>query len=230
MEYKHIFFDLDKTLWDFDTNTNEALTEIYNEYKLEGKGISSCGIFINAYKKHNDRLWSDYSKNLINKAFLRVHRFYVTLQDFKINDAALAEAIAAEYVARSPYKKALYPFTTEVLDYLSKKYALHIITNGFDEVQHIKLKHSGIHSFFKEVVTSERAGFKKPEKGIFDYALIQTKALAPECVMVGDNFEIDILGAKAAGLHQVYFNPQKTEGNYGTHTEINCLSELLRLL
>lgn len=164
-EVRHIFFDLDRTLWDFERNSAETLRELFDELKLAETGILDPDLFIETYICKNDICWEMYRLNQISKAELRNLRFQMALQHFGVKHDELAKRLGDEYVNRSPLKTALFPNTLETLKYLSEKYTLHIITNGFDEVQYIKMEASGIHSFFKHITTSEKAGHKKPDHG-----------------------------------------------------------------
>ncbi len=226
MIIKDIFFDLDRTLWDFEKNSQKTLLSLIDQFNLFSLGIHDSFEFINKYKVHNARLWDLYRVNKINKSDLRTDRFLLTLKEYSIFDEKLAEDIGNMYVKESPLKKELLPFTLDVLAYLHKKYKLHIITNGFDEVQHVKLKYSNLDSFFNCIITSEKVGFKKPNKKIFEYALNCANANPEESVMIGDDLEADILGAQQAGMHVIFFNPQKKKYDIESFSEISCLSQL----
>ena len=228
--YQHLFFDLDRTLWDFETNSYQTLTELAHTYDLVKKGVDSIDHFINEYLLINDHLWERYGKNLIDKETLRFERFHQALAKFSIEDKDLTIAIGNEYVERSPVKTSLFPYTIDVLNYLSKKYSLHIITNGFEEVQHIKIKNCGIRDYFTEVITSERAGYKKPDIRIFEFSLNATNAFPGNSLMIGDNLDADIAGARNAGIHQVYFNPHEKEHSETVTYEIKSLKELTNFL
>jgi len=230
MPYEHIFFDLDRTLWDFETNSYETLSELACKYKLSEKGVDSIDEFIAEYIGINERMWDEYRKGLIDKTALRYNRFYETLAKYNIADRNLSEKIGNDYISISPLKTNMFPHTIEVLQYLSKKYTLHIITNGFEEVQHIKIKNCGIEGYFEEIITSERAGFKKPDERIFQYALDLINAKALNTLMIGDSLEADIVGARSAGLHQVYFNPGGDKHEEDITYEIKSLKELLSVL
>ncbi|MBC8464276.1 MAG: noncanonical pyrimidine nucleotidase, YjjG family [Bacteroidetes bacterium] len=229
MEYKNLFFDLDRTLWDFETNAQEALSELYEEHQLAAKGISSVSNFIKNYKLHNERLWELYRKGQVEKEVLRSSRFLLTLNDFQIDDSALASALGDQYIQICPMKTHLFPFTHETLDYLYKKYRLHIITNGFEEVQYIKLEQSKMLHYFEQVITSEQVGVKKPHPDVFKHAMLKAFCKPEESVMIGDDLPVDILGAKAVGMHQVYFNPKRMAHSESITHEISCLSQLQEL-
>ncbi len=230
MLYEHIFFDLDHTLWDLETNSRETLNELFTEHELTEKGIASPEDFIKEYHHINERMWEEYRKGLIDKETLRYARFHEAFQLFGINDKPLAERFGKDYVENGPLKTNLFPHTIEVLEYLQKKYSLHIITNGFEEVQHIKMKHSGIEGYFLNTITSEAAGFKKPDIRIFEYALKTADARVENSLMIGDNLEADIIGAREAGLHQLLFNPKGESHGEEITYEIKSLKELFDLL
>lgn len=230
MQIKHIFFDLDRTLWDFETNAYKTLSELYKEYALKDKGISDVDVFINNYKMHNERLWELYRDDKIDKDVLRSRRFKLTLQDFGKEDDRLAIELGNQYIQKCPLKTHVFPFTYEVLDYLKEKYHLHIITNGFEEVQYVKLEQSKLLHYFEQIITSEQVGVKKPNPEIFRHALLKAFCKPDESIMIGDDLPVDILGAKAMGMHQVYFNPEKTAHQESIDFEVSCLSQLQELL
>jgi putative hydrolase of the HAD superfamily len=228
--YKHVFFDLDRTLWDFETNSYETLCELIEKYKLKEKGIVSIDNFIADYYKINDTLWDEYRKGTVDKETLRYQRFHKAFLKYGIEDEELTVNFGNDYVYLSPLKTNLFSHTIEVLEYLKPKYELHIITNGFEEVQHIKMKNSGIENYFSEIITSERAGFKKPDKRIFDFSMQLTNAFPAHSLMIGDSLEADIIGAKNAGLHQVFFNNHNQTHQEDVTYEIKSLKELFNFL
>ncbi len=230
MRYETIFFDLDHTLWDFETNSRETLIELSEKYSFKEKGIDSIDLFIQKYFGINERMWDEYSKGIITKEELRYNRFHETLRSYEIDDFGLAMNIGSDYSSIAPYKPNMLPHTIEVLEYLSKKYPLYIITNGFEEVQHIKLKCCKIDHYFSDVITSERSGYKKPDTRMFDYSVDLVKAKNETSVMIGDSLSADILGARNAGLSQVYFNPKGSAHSENINHEIRSLNELLNFL
>jgi len=229
-KYKHIFFDLDRTLWDFEKNAHEAYAEIYDKFNLKDLGIETIEAFVKNYLHHNEILWALYRDGKIEKVYLKSRRFELTLQEFGIDDPQLAEKIGEAYVTISPQKTNLFPHAHEILVYLSKKYPLHIITNGFEEVQDSKLKNSKLGQYFQHIITSEAAGCKKPTRCIFDFALETVGTSADECVMIGDDFEVDIVGASENGIDAIFFNPEKVTHNGGAIFEIQDLIELKKIL
>jgi HAD superfamily (subfamily IA) hydrolase, TIGR02254 len=228
LNIKHLFFDLDRTLWDFEQNSNQTLAEVFVQH-IASKTDVTAEEFSQIYHKHNERLWSEYRKGAIKKEILRWKRFHLTLNEIGIKNEALARQIDEEYIYQSPLKTNLFPFTLDVLTYLKRNYTLHIITNGFSEVQYIKMNRSGLDPFFSNVITSEEAGFQKPDPKVFNYALVKARAVAKHSIMVGDDLETDILGAQNVGMKQVYFNPKKTPHTTPVTWEIAALSELFNL-
>jgi putative hydrolase of the HAD superfamily len=225
-KYHHLFFDLDRTLWDFDASARQTFEDIYNRYKLYDIGIESVDKLIKVFSQHNDMLWDQYRQGVIEKDYLRGVRFELTLKSFGINDVFLAEHMSDDYVYFSPRNVHLFPYAAEVLSILYERYPLHLITNGFKEVQVTKLEQSGLGRFFATVTTSEEAGVKKPEQGIFSHALAKSGALASESIMIGDDLMVDIEGAARAGMDTVFFNPDRVSHQHNITYEIQSLREL----
>lgn len=228
--YQHLFFDLDRTLWDFVRNSNETFREIHQKYDLAGRGVTDFNEFMNRYHKINLELWEQYRKGSIEKEALNVQRFTLTLGSFGISEDILCSNIAKDYIQISPTKRHLFPGTRELLEYLSGKYTLHIITNGFEEVQHRKLESSGLRQYFNCVITSEDAGCKKPDVNIFRYALNKTGAQPGNSLMIGDDIEVDIVGAREAGMDQLLVDYSKLYSPDSATYYVNSLFELLDLL
>lgn len=229
-KYKHIFFDLDRTLWDFEASAIQAFELIFDKYELGKKGVESAHHFHNVYTVHNERLWDLYRVGEITKEVLRGKRFNLTLMDYNITSPEMAESIGLDYTTISPTLVNLFPNAIEILEYLFPKYRLHLITNGFSEVQEVKLKSSGMDKYFDKVITSEDAGVKKPDKRIFDFAMEQTTAEFGNSIMIGDDYNVDIIGARDVGMDQVYFNPLKEFNLNGCTFEIKDLIELKGIL
>lgn len=207
MQYKHLFFDLDHTLWDFEANSHQTLKELYLVLNLQEKGIEDFDLFHKNYLAHNDKLWDRYRNGYIKVDELRWKRMWLSLLDFKIADEPLARQMGNIFLDLLPTRKILFPYTTEILDYLTdKNYQLHLITNGFEKTQHSKLKYSGLDKYFIEVITSEGSNSLKPKKEIFEYAFQKTGANPAESIMIGDAIDVDILGALNAGIDQVHVN------------------------
>ena len=228
--YKHIIFDLDHTLWDFDKNSAETLSQLFDTFCLQQKLNTTLSIFINYYKEINKQLWHLYNQHLISKEDLRVKRFQMLFEHFNYFDPSLASALDNEYISICPEKTHLIKGALNVLDILSNKYTLHILTNGFKETQERKLKACGINHYFKNMITSECSGYNKPHRKMFSFALNKANAHYKECIMVGDNLKTDIQGAKNVGMDQVFFNPHKTLHRFKTTHEVYNLKELLNIL
>ena len=206
-KYKHLFFDLDHTLWDFEANSRQTLAEIYGLMNLREKGVDDFDLFHKNYLGHNDKLWDRYRKGYIKVDELRWKRMWLSLLDFKVADEVLAREMGIVFLDLLPTRKLLFPHAIEILDYLvENNYSLHLITNGFEKTQHSKLKNSGLDKYFSFVITSEGSNSLKPDKAIFDYALKQAGATEANSIMIGDTIDVDILGALNAGIDQVHVN------------------------
>lgn len=227
MKYKHLFFDLDHTLWDFDANSRLTLHELYHSFELAQKGVDNFELFHKTYLVNNDKLWARYRNGLIKVDELRWKRMWLTLIEFKIGDESLARSMGDQFLNLLPYRKTLFPYTIEILQFLTdKNYRLHLITNGFEVTQHHKLKNAGLDKFFIEVITSEGSNSLKPHKEIFEYAFRKTKSQYHECIMIGDSMEADIQGAINAGIDQVYVNHLNIEPAIQPTYTVYSLKEL----
>ena len=227
--YRHIFFDLDHTLWDFTGNSRATLRELHAEEDLESVGIPDADALIEVYEEVNKVMWEQYGAGRMTKEVLRVLRFRNTLLKFGVNSAKLTDRMGHAYIERCPHKALLMPGAAAVLRDLHGRYGLHIITNGFDEVQHVKLKSSGIGQYFGHVLTSEKVGAHKPDQRIFSEALRRAKTIAEESVMVGDNAGTDMLGARNAGWDQIHFSAE-TEPDVLATYRVKQLDELRAIL
>ena len=203
-----LFFDLDHTLWDYETNARATLVEMYRTFKLD-RFFNDEAHFLQTFKQQNEQLWHRYNVGDIDKYEIRNNRFGYILNTVKNTDFNLAKELSNKFIIECPRKKALMPNAGKVLDKLSQDFELGIITNGFDDTQNIKLKYSEIDHYFKWVVTSESSGYRKPAKGIFDFTLDYSGGSLENIVIIGDNLQTDILGAKNAGWKSVWYNPQK---------------------
>jgi putative hydrolase of the HAD superfamily len=207
MAYKDLFFDLDHTLWDFETNSKETIQELYNTHRLVDLGIVDFDGFYSTYSAHNHRLWDRYTKGFIKQEELRWKRVYLSLLDFKVANEPLAKEMSQAYLEILPNKKHLFPYTIEILEYLKQKeYKMHLITNGFESVQFKKIKNSGLADYFIEVITSEASNSLKPQKEIFEYALKNAKTSVEKSIMIGDNEFADIQGGINMGMDTVFVN------------------------
>jgi len=201
---RHIFFDLDHTLWDFETNSRAALEEMFASHGMRGKCRTDFPQFLKTYEAVNDRYWTLYSAKQVSKDDLRYLRFQDTFMHYGYDDVALAKHWADEYLQLSPYKTNLMPGAREVLDYLRPHYTLHLITNGFKEVQDIKIDQTKLRPYFQTILISEEHGLSKPDTAIFRLAETLSSAHTSECIMIGDNYEMDIVGASNASWQAIH--------------------------
>ena len=230
-KYRHLFFDLDHTLWDFDANAKEALGELYLHFKLQELVVSPFDDFYSTYLHHNAIIWDRYHKGFITVEELKWKRMQRTLLDFKVGNEELARAMSEKFLEILPTKKKLFDYTTEILDYLiEKKYVLHLLTNGFEKTQWSKITNSNIDKYFTNVITSEISSSIKPSKEMFDYAITKAGATIDESIMIGDNPDADIQGAINAGMDSIFVNHiNATIGLQPTYT-IFHLRELEEIL
>jgi len=228
-QYSHIIFDLDHTLWDFTANSNATLKILHDRHSLQDFEIV-LEEFMEHYQVVNDQMWYDYNRGNITKEDIRSKRFKITFSRVGLVNDKLADLINEEYLEMCPAMGHLIPRALEVLEYLKEKYRLHILTNGFSEIQGIKMQTSGLLPYFQEVVNSDISGFLKPDKRIFDFTLGKIQAACHDCVMIGDDLHADVIGARNAGIDHIYFNRKKALHNELVTHEIGCLSELLKIL
>jgi YjjG family noncanonical pyrimidine nucleotidase len=229
-QYTCIFFDLDHTLWDYETNSKETLQELFATYSLAEKGVTDFSSFHREFKRVNAELWVLYDSGKIGSEVIRAERFKQILQVFKAFEEKLCAEISHEYLYTCPKKPNLMPGAISTLDYLSTKYKMSIITNGFEEIQNLKLTAGNLHKYFDHIVTSQHAGFKKPSREIFDYTLTKNGIAPNQALMIGDNLVTDIGGARQASIDSVFFNHEQLSHDSEIHVEINNLKELCDLL
>lgn len=231
MRYKTLFFDLDHTLWDFESNASESLEALFEQYRLSDKGIPAFRDFFERYSHHNTRLWERYTRGFIKQDELRWKRMWLSLLDFKIADEPLARQLSVEFLELLPTRKKLFPYTHEILGYLQQKgYHMHLVTNGFEKVQYQKIKQSGLAGYFGEVITSEASNSLKPNKEIFDYALQKASADPLTTIMIGDNLDADIQGGINAGLDTIFVNHLHVTPHVQATYEVRHLKELEGIL
>ncbi|WP_423147485.1 YjjG family noncanonical pyrimidine nucleotidase [Rubrolithibacter danxiaensis] len=229
-KFKHIFFDLDHTLWDFDRNAEETLHELYHSYQLHKYGLSSADIFIETYTRNNHLLWREYHLGNISKQHLRENRFRKTFVELGLSHEMIPVSFEEDYVRICPTKTNLFPQAIETLEYLYKKYSLHLISNGFKESTELKIATTGLAPYFKTIVISEVLGVNKPDKAIFEFALAGAEAEKRHSLMIGDSLEADIRGALDFGIEAIFFNPFNKEKPEDVKFQINNLEELISLL
>lgn len=237
-KYNHIFFDLDGTLWDLYKNTEEALRQLYVEFDLNEDSFER---FYKRYHFHNEKVWALYRVGKIEKEVLRSVRFSRAFDDVLMPQSeAMIDAFASRFLEVCPRLPHLIDGTMELLNVAREKATLHIITNGFKEVQGFKIEGGKLGGYFQEIVNSEDAGFRKPSKEIFEYAMKKANATASESLMVGDDWDADIIGARDAGIDQAFLTntermQQELTGaapsrhNYQANYTIDSLRELIPL-
>jgi putative hydrolase of the HAD superfamily len=228
--YEDIFFDLDRTLWDFETNSRAALMQLFQTLKLDHY-IADFEFFHSEYRKVNAAYWDDYAKGKVTKEALRIGRFRDALAKCGVHSENVASELANGYVQVSPYQTHLFPGTIDVLTALRElDLRLHIITNGFKEVQYIKLDNSGLRPFFEDILCSEDVGKNKPNPEIFHAALERTGANRSKSMMVGDDFQADVLGAERCGIRGILFDPQEIYAQRPEIERITAFDQLLPLI
>ncbi|MCD7900657.1 MAG: YjjG family noncanonical pyrimidine nucleotidase [Bacteroides sp.] len=226
MKYKNIFFDLDDTLWAFSDNSRDTFRMMYDRYNFE-KYFDSFDHYYALYQERNTELWALYGNSKITKDELNRARFLYPLQAVGVNNPELAQAFSDDFFSVIHTLKKVMPAAKEVLEYLSPKYNLYILSNGFRELQSHKMEAAGISSYFKKIILSEDIGVMKPYPEIFHFALSATQSELKESLMIGDSWEADIVGAKGVGMDQVYYDFKK-EGKKGFQPTY-CINELSQL-
>lgn len=219
---KDIFFDLDHTLWDFDKNSMLAFKRVFKKFKI----TIEFDAFLKIYEPINLEYWKKYREDKVSKENLRRGRLIDSFNFFDlIFTTEKIDEIADAYIQELPFDNHLFEGAVEILDYLILKYKLHIITNGFEEVQHKKLKNSGIDHYFSTVTTSEEVGLKKPNPKVFLTALNKANSLPAQSVMIGDSLEADILGANNIGMQTIFYNYR----NESISKKIKSIDSLLEI-
>ncbi|WP_341220907.1 YjjG family noncanonical pyrimidine nucleotidase [Polaribacter atrinae] len=226
-DIEHVFFDLDHTLWDFEKNSDLAFQKVFNRNNI----TIELEVFLKIYKPVNFKYWKLFSEEKVTKSELRYGRLKDTFDvlNYTVSDDLIDE-IAINYLEFLPDFNHLFDGTFEILDYLKEKYELHVITNGFDEVQHKKLKSSNIHHYFNKIITSESVGAKKPNPKVFNYALDLAKADKDNSIMIGDNLDADVQGALSVGMQAIYCDFENNTSINGEFISVNSLIEIKQYL
>lgn len=230
MPYKNLFFDLDDTLWAFSANARDTYEEMYRKYDYD-RFFDSFEHYYSLYQRRNLELWAEYADGKVTKEELNRQRYLYPLEAVGAGDSALAEAYEKDALATIPTKSKLMPHAREVLEYLSAKYNLYILSNGFKELQFHKMRSSDIDKYFRKVVLSDDIGILKPWPEIFHFALSATQSELNDSLMIGDSWENDIAGAAGVGMHQAFYNLSgRTDLPFTPTYQITDLKELLDLL
>lgn len=226
MKIRQLYFDLDRTLWDFETNSRFALQQLYVDLNI-GDSVEHFRHFQHTYERVNADLWQAYGKGKLTKEELRDTRFSKTLAHHGIVDPQVAKRMSDGYIELSPKQTALFPGAIDMLESLKKDdYRLHIITNGFKEVQHIKLENSGLKPYFDLILCSEEVGLTKPNREIFRYAQEKTSCEAQHAIMIGDDMKADVVGALNAGWSAIHFDPERKLQKERNVPRIRALAEI----
>ena len=230
-KYSHLFFDLDRTLWDFDRNSEECVNELFLNHKLETELGIDFSVFYQSFKEINAISWRDFRKGEQSKEDLRLNRFVQTFFKYGSGDWKKARLLSRQYIEICPMKVNLVKGAKDLLETLKGKVEIHIITNGFSDTQRVKIKSSGLDVYINQIIISDETSFAKPDAGIFKLALNKAGARASDSLMIGDDYRKDIIGAKNAGIHQAHYNPRHItiKGVNPTYTLID-LSELEEIL
>lgn len=198
-----VFFDLDHTLWDFDKNSGLAFQRVFRKHEID----IPLPDFLKVYEPINLEYWRMFREERVTKQELRRGRLSKTFDVLAFKYTIdLIDLLANSYIDELPGDNYLFSNTFETLDYLSGKYRLHIITNGFEEVQRKKIDNSGLKKYFATITTSEEVGLKKPHPTVFYIAMEKASVTPDKSIMIGDSFEADILGAQNAGMHTLFYN------------------------
>ena len=203
--YKHILFDLDDTLWDFKANSKIAMQEIFNDYELI-KYYDSFESFYDVYMAKNHQLWEQYAKGEVTKEYLSLERFLYPLRTVGIENKTLAKQLGEDFLQRTTLQTQLVDGALDLLNYLKDKYTLSIISNGFVEVQYVKLRRSGLLPYFNHIFLSEEIGCQKPDIRFFQAVLEKLGAKNTDCLVIGDNYQTDIQGAQNANINAILYN------------------------
>jgi YjjG family noncanonical pyrimidine nucleotidase len=229
-KYKCVFFDLDHTLWDYEANSRETLAELYTAYDLHSKGVFNLDTFQQQFREVNTQLWDLFDRGIITSEVIRKERFKRILSYFHAYEEKLSQDLSVDYLYSCPKKANLIPHAVDVLEYLAGHYTMTVVTNGFEEIQNVKLTAGNLHRFFDHVITSQKAGCRKPSREIFEYAMNANSIKCCDAIMIGDNLITDIGGARGASIDTVFFNPEKISHTSEVSHEIFCLSELQKIL
>ena len=223
---KHVFFDLDHTLWDFDKNSGLTFEKIFKLNNID----TNLEDFLEVYEPINLNYWKLYREEKVTKSDLRYGRLKEAFVAININiEDNMINHLSDAYIEHLTSFNHLFDDTFEILDYLKDKYELHIITNGFEEAQEKKMKSSNIRKYFKTITNSEMVGVKKPNPKIFNYALDIAKANIEESIMIGDSIEADIIGADNIGMDTILFDNNDNHNNFSLK-RVTHLSELKKYL
>lgn len=231
MKIRHIFFDLDNTLWDHNKNARLTLEELFEDHKIQESFAIPFNDFYEVYHEINEDLWIKIRDGIIDKDYLRKHRFYDTFLKFNLDDFELSQTFEHQFLDEIVKYNELVPGSLDILEYLKKKgYTIHIISNGFRDVTHRKVEESGIKAYITTITSADDVGVRKPNPKVFNYAINLAKATKQESIIIGDDWVADIKGAKDFGIDAIYFNPLNEFSVASEITTIKKLEELSQYL
>ncbi len=227
---KQLFFDLDHTLWDFEQNAFDCIVEIFDLLNLHQKGINPVEFYL-AFSVINRNLWHELEQNLISHEKIRNERFKLSFAQTGL-EISSEQSIKCNqlFLDLLPSKKKLIDGCYQILENLSATYRLHIISNGYLDIQNAKLEAGGILHFFDKIITNDTAGMRKPDPGIFRYALNLTDCLPQNGIMIGDSYHADILGAHGAGMQAIHFSHEPAIETIPNYLHINRLTDIKKHL
>lgn len=227
---RHIFFDLDNTLWDHRKNAWLTIKVIFETEQIAERFSISFTEFHNEYYTINENLWAQIRDGEIDKEYLRIHRFYDSFQFFGIDDAALSEKFENRFLEEILHHNELVQDTVEILNYLRQKnYRLHVLSNGFQEVTSRKCELSGITEYFETITSADEINIRKPQPEVFAYALQKSGAAVEESIIIGDDWIADIEGGLAFGMDAVFFDRFNDDYDAEVKT-VKTLAELKNFL
>lgn len=228
--YKNLFIDLDDTIYDFSGASRESFRETYDLLHYE-RYFDSFEHYLSLYEPYNLELWRIYGEGKITKEELNRRRYNHPLECVGVNDQQLADTFCREALGRIPTKGPLMPGALELLEYLRPKYNMYILSNGFKELQSRKMRTAGIDGYFDALILSEDIGINKPNRELYEYALVRTGSKLNESLMIGDMFDTDIVGAANIGMEQMYYNPKEKKGHAFSPTyEVTHLLQIKEIL
>lgn len=227
---KVILLDLDNTLTDTEGNSRSAMLSMYTELEL-GSCFPPFESFWEVYHSCNDDLWEQYRKGGITRERLNELRFSWPLSLMGVNSVELSKRVNEVFYKYFLPLTGVVPGAYELLDYLSEKYRLAVVSNGTKSSQIVKMKNFHFEDYFEKVYLSDDIGFPKPDVRIFQYVLNDMGVKPEEALMIGDDFESDIIGAVNAGIEQVWLNSQPGQSHsIEPSLTISSLTELIGLL
>lgn len=204
---RHIFFDLDNTLWDHRKNAYMTIRELFSQQKISETYNIDFELFHDAYHEINEKLWEQIRDGEIDKDYLRKYRFYNTFLKFEVDDQNLSDYFEHHFLDEILKYNELVPGAADLLDYLeAKDYKMHIISNGFQEVTERKCVLSGIADYFETITSADSVGVRKPRPEIFQYSFDLAKAEKSESIMIGDDWIADVKGAQRFGIDVIFFD------------------------